>query len=40
MKEQKVNPELYTRKSPALPGMGLALSRLAKPAVLITLGYC
>jgi len=38
MKEQEANPELYKHKSPILPGMSLALSRLAKPAVLITLG--
>ncbi len=38
MKEQEIKSELYTNKSPALPGIGLALSRLAKPAVLLTLG--
>lgn len=38
MNEQKAKPELSTDKSPILPGMGLALSRLAKPAVLLTLG--
>ena len=38
MKEHEVKSKLSTNKSPILPGMGLALSRLAKPAVLITLG--
>lgn len=38
MNEQKAKPELYGDKLPILPGKGLALSRLAKPAVLITLG--
>jgi len=38
MKEQEVKSEPYTNKSPKLSGMGLALSRVAKPAVLLTLG--
>ena len=38
MKEQEAKPELYTHKPPIRTGMGLALSGLAKPAVLITLG--
>jgi len=37
MNTQEVKPELYTHKSSILPGMGLTLSRVARPAVLITL---
>ena len=37
MKEQEAKPELYTHKSPILPDIVFALSRIAKPAVLTTL---
>jgi hypothetical protein len=37
MKEQEAKPELYTHKPPILPGIVLALSSFAKPAVLTTL---
>jgi hypothetical protein len=37
MQEQTIQPELHARKQTILPVVALALSRAAKPAVLITL---
>lgn len=38
MEEQKIQSEFHTHKSPVQPTVALVLSRLTRPAVLITLG--